>query len=80
MSQHRESIFHMGDSFPPFRGTEEGLRILASPVSQVASIKNNQCATVVHFAVACSEPPYNSIVLERLVIIQLYERQNPVVF
>lgn len=49
ISQYRERIFQMGDLFPPFRGTEEGLRILALPISQVASFQNNWCVIIVYF-------------------------------
>lgn len=39
----------MGDAFPVFRGTEEGLSGLALAVSQVVSISDNQCVTAAHF-------------------------------
>ena len=58
ISQYRERIFHMGDLFPPFRGTEEGLRILALPISQVASFQNNWCVIIVYFWGPCSGPSY----------------------
>ena len=41
-------FFHMGDLFPAFRGTREGLSVLALVVFQIASIQNNQYGIVAH--------------------------------
>lgn len=41
----------MGDLFLALRRTEEGLRVFALVVSQVASIQNDQYAIVVHLGV-----------------------------
>lgn len=39
----------MGDLFPDFSRTEEGLSVLEPAASQVASVQNNQCVIVVRF-------------------------------
>ena len=47
----------MGDLFPPFKGTEEGLSVLVPlVVFQGASIQDNQYAIGVHFGVAYTVP------------------------
>jgi len=46
----------MGDLFPVFRESEEGLSVLAPAVSQIASIQNNQYTIVLHFEAACPGP------------------------
>ena len=42
-------LLHTGHWFPAFRKTEEGSSVLAPVALQVASIQNNQYATVLHF-------------------------------
>ena len=46
----------MRDLFPVFRGTEEGLSVLAPAVSQRVSVQNNQYAIVVHFGASALGP------------------------
>ena len=51
----------MGGLFPAFRGTEEGLRVFALAVCQVASIQENQDVMLVQFGVGCPEPLYPAV-------------------
>lgn len=51
----------MGDLFPVFRGTEEGLRVLVWAVPQIALIQNDQCAIVVHFGQSALGSPKESL-------------------
>ena len=50
----QEGIFHVGDLFHAFRGTEEGQSVfLALAVSQLILIQNNLYAALTYFGVSC---------------------------